>query len=120
MSLLQTFMVMQWCPTGVEQQQQSGLAAAAQQSEARLREVEAELMSRLKAMSQLVDHTAKAGSQAMTHVAHLEAHTQADIAGMPHPIYHVLPRPAYNVPRLICHVPPLMYQGPHLKHLVTH
>ena len=69
--------------TGVEQQQQSELAAAAQQSEAQLREVESELASRVKAVSQLLDHTAKAGSQAMSHVAHLEARTQADIAGMP-------------------------------------
>ena len=37
----------------------------------------------MKAVSQLLDHTAKAGSQAMSHVAHLEARTQADIAGMP-------------------------------------
>ena len=71
--------------TGVEQQQQSELAAAAQQSEAQLREVESELASRVKAVSQLLDHTAKAGSQAMSHVAHLEAHTQADIAGTPLP-----------------------------------
>lgn len=94
-------LVVHCCPTGVEQQQQSGLAAAAQQSESRLREVESELVSRVKAMSQLVDHTAKAGSQATSHVAHLKAHTQADIAGVPHLMYHV-PRPIYLISSTMC------------------
>lgn len=44
-------------------------------------EAELEMGSKLRALSELVDHTAKAGSQAMSHMAHLEAQTKADIQG---------------------------------------
>ena len=36
----------------------------------------------MKALSHLLDHTAKAGSQVMSHVAQLEATTNSDIAGI--------------------------------------
>ena len=57
------------------------LASAAEQSEARVSEVEAELGAKVRAVSQLLDHTAKAGSQVMAHVAQLEERTKADLAG---------------------------------------
>ena len=66
---------------GVEQQHHSELASAVQQSETRLGEVEGEVLSKVKALSQLVDHTAKAGSQVMSHMAQLEATSRSDIAG---------------------------------------
>lgn len=72
----------------MEQHQQAELASTAQQAEARVGEAEArvaeaelEMGSKLQALSELVDHTAKAGSQAMSHMSCLEAHTKADIQG---------------------------------------
>lgn len=47
-------------------------------------EAELELGAKLKALSHLADHTAKAGSQTMTHLAQLESQTKADLQGM-HP-----------------------------------
>ena len=72
----------------MEQHQQTELASTAQQAEARATEAEArvaeaelEMGSKLQALSELVDHTAKAGSQAMSHMSRLEAQTEADIQG---------------------------------------
>lgn len=65
----------------MEQHQQDELASTAQQAEARVTEAELEMGSKLKALTELVDHTAKAGSQAMSHMARLESQTKADIQG---------------------------------------
>ncbi len=71
----------------MEQHQQVELTSTAQQAEARVAEAELEMGSKLKALSHLVDHTAKASSQTMTHLAQLESQTKADIQGKPNHIY---------------------------------
>ena len=65
----------------MEQQQQAELASAAHQTEARVAEAESEMGFKLQSLSELVDHTAKAGSQAMSHMSRLENQSKADIQG---------------------------------------